>query len=290
MGTVESEIQKEEIVKSIIEQPEEIIDQPIEQIDETEEKAKSFGWKPDYEGPNKKTAKEFLETGEKIAASATETKRRLERENEILRKSYENMMQASAETIKKIKEDNDKRIQDLEVVKKTARDNLDVEGLEKAITEQGKLQQSTQQLQQAVPQIDPAFQTWVQENPDFVQKYENDVVLRAAADAWALSNKDYLLTLPVRDRYEKIRENMQTEMPNKFGNPNQQQAPRTLTMNRTQTPNKPNEGKLTISTLPADEKAAYEVIVKAKGFKTTEAKKAFDERYLEEYKTWKNLK
>lgn len=289
MGTNES------IVESIIQQPAHIAQEvhqetAIEEMaeHEIEEKAKAFGWKPEYDGPNKKSAKEFLETGEKILSNTLQEKDRLKKENEILRRSYEQMMTSSAETVSKLKNENEKRIQDLESVKKTAKENLDVEGLENAITEQNKLINDNKTVTQ--PVIDPTVQLWAQNNADFVKKLESDPALERHAESIALAKRDELMKFSPAERFQKVMEQLIEERPDKFGNPNQEQAPRTLTMNRTQTPVKPNADKLTISTLPAEDKAAYDVIVKYQRFKTPEAKKAYDERFLSEYKISKNIK
>lgn len=261
-------------------------EKPVAELTEEEiqDRAMEYGWNPDYNGANKKSAKEFLEVAEKRAPLLLKDKRRLEQENEILKKQNLKMMENSAETIKKLQSDADKRIAELEVKKKEAKENLDTEALESAINEQNDIKQEKQKLSQQATPVDPTVEFWARENKDFVTKVESDKVLSNYADAVALDMRDDLMKLPPAERFEKVKQRVMEELPHKFANPNQQQAPRTLTMNRTATPQRPNESKVSISNLPADEKAAYDLIVKAQRFKTTEEKKAFDDRYLENYK------
>ncbi len=275
--TVEPQIKKE---KSLDELDEE----------EIQRRAEEAGWRADYAGRNQKTAREFLEVGEKAAPLILKDKKRLEAENEILRKSHERMMQTSADTVKTLKEDYERRIQELETVKNTAKENFDMDGFEKAIDSQDKIKQAAAKLEQSIPPIDPTVQLWAQDNADFIQKVEGDKVLSKYAEAVALEMRSELLQLAPAQRFDKIKERVMQELPERFSNPNQQQAPKTLTMPRTQTPQKSNDGRLTVSSLPSDEKAAYDLIVKAQHFKSPEQRKAFDDRYLENYKIMRNQK
>ncbi len=304
MGTTEDQVQsiieqpivEQQVLEAVADVPQTVITEEERLIaemtpEEIDAKAKSYGWNPEYDGANKKSAKEFLEVGQKLSnINALKDKKRLEKENEILRKSQESLMQTSAETIKKIKADTDRRIQELEAVKKDAKENLDIDGFEKATNEQIQLKEEKSKLENAAPPIDPSVHLWAQENEDFVKKVESDKVLSNYTDSVALEMRPELMKLPAADRFEAIKKRVMEDLPHKFTNPNQQQAPRTLTMNRTQTPQKADEGKVTLSTLPKDVKEGYEVIVKAKRFKTDADKKAFDDKFLENYKAMKGEK
>lgn len=264
----------------------------VEHTDDSEARAKEMGWNPDFDGPNKKSAKEFLEVGEKRAPLLQKELKNTKAENEALRKYNEKLVNDSTETIKQLKAENERRFVELEAQKKTARDNLDTDGLEKAIEEQNKIKENTQKLEQAAsaPKIDPSVQIWARENKDFVEKAETDRVVAKYTDAVALEMRDELLKLPPAERFERIKERVMEDLPHKFGNPNQAQAPKTLTMNRTPAMAKSDEGKLTISSLPKQDKEGYDLVVKGQRFKTIEDKKAFDERFLENYKIMNNVK
>lgn len=259
--------------------------EPVEAIEPTvEERAKEFGWNPDYQGPNKKTAEEFLKFGEQRAPLLKKENDRLKEQMATMQKSYQNMMETSAATIKKQKEDNEKRIADLEVAKKDARENLDVEKLESVVNEQNALRDENKKLEQAAPPIDPTVTLWAQENEDYIKKVQSDPVLLKYQDAVALENREALLKLPPRARFEEIQRLVMQDMAHKFTNPNRDEAPQVNTTNRTPTMKKPTVDKFTLANLPKAEREAYDLIVKASRFKTNDEKKAFEERYLENYK------
>lgn len=257
----------------------------VETDDDIEARAISYGWKPDYDGPHKKSAKEFLELGEQRAPLLKQRLKQKEDEIATLRKSYNNLMQTSAETIRKKTEENEARIADLEKGKVEARENLDVDKLEKIVNEQNNLKAETQALKNTPPPIDPSVQAWAIENQDFVKKVQSDPVLEEYSNVWAAKNIGYLQTLPPAERFAKVQEHILQEFAHKFTNANQQQAPKTQPTHRTPSMQKPVEAKLSISTLPPAEKAAFDLIVKASRFKTEADKKAFETKYLEEYKT-----
>lgn len=318
------DLSNDELVKSIIEQvPDEqaaaeplieepaIEDRPVENVveqkenpqnvshekklsemsqEEIEAKARLYGWHSEYDGPNKKTAKQFLEDGEKRVGLALKDKERLEKENEVLKKYNQSLLNSSAETIKKLTSDYDKRIAELEKEKASARENLDLDAYDKATNEQNQIKEEKQKVEAAQPKLDPIVELWARENADFVQKVESDEIMESYANHVAMKMHSELVKLPPVERFQKVMERVKSAFPDKFTNPNQEQAPRPQAPVRTQSVQRAGASDLTISTLPKEDKDGYDIIVKSMRFKTSEEKKDFDKMFLENYKLVRNIK
>lgn len=295
----EQEVQEQHIeVQEVREQEPLNFNKPVGEMSEHEVEAYATlnGWHDGFSGANKKSAREFAEDAQKTAPGLAIKNRKLAEKVDALTRGYEALARDSARTIERQRVETERLLKEKEAQIKTAKDNLDVEAVAQNVRDYDRLQRESASLQTAQPAMPIDMQLWMQEN----QSWLKDPVLDNYAQTIGSQMMGSMQHLTPVERLERIKERVMLDLPEKFGrsvsnninnsnaesnvNPNQQQAPRILNMNRTQTPNKPATNKLTIDTLPQEHKDGLDMIMRSKRFKTPEDKKAFQDEFVRQVK------
>jgi hypothetical protein len=259
-------------------EPEAIQEEVLDNVSTPEEKeqAAAQGWKEEPRD-NFKTAREFLEFGQKVAPIQKERNEHLARELLQTKQTVEQMRSEFFKMQRDAEERGYKKAKaDLLAEQKRAFDNAD----------EGAYARATAQLEQLEPpkpvvapqpeQINHEFIAWKAEK---AQWYGQDVAMTAAADAIGaqLGNTTGLGGVEL---WNAVLKKVQEEFPHKFGNKNRQ-----IEANAVEggglTP-KP-KGKKGYANLPADIKAQADHMVKSYGYKDREEYAASYWKQAEKY-------
>lgn len=239
--------------------------EPLDTVSTPEEKeqAAAQGWR---EEPREgfKTAKEFLEFGERVAPIIRERRDHLAAQVEALRLENQGMKEAFFKSQHEAKMEGYKKAK-AELIEKqnAAFANADEDTFKRTAAALEKLEPPEPvKVPAQKPAADPAFVEWQAANT----WYGTDKVMSAAADAIGKDVNDTTgLVGPAF--YKEVERRVKEEFPHKFGNPNRK-APNSAETGATPPPAK--TGKKDFSSLPADIKAGAEYAMKAFGYKTKE--------------------
>jgi len=196
---------------------------PIDNEPDYEAIAKDQGWDPTYDGPNKKSAKQFVEDGEKIQpilqANLRKERQRVEALEARLQETEENTKRSLSAMQKHFERETQRQIAEIQAKKKQAVKNADEEAFEKLEAEEKELLKAKPEEESETKDFraDPVVQQWEKDNSwygadeeltDFADFYSQR--LRKKTDK---TGKDFL---------ELVGEQVRKQFPDKFKNPRKQ--------------------------------------------------------------------
>lgn len=227
-----------------------------EEITELEEKAMAQGWNPDYDGPNKKSAKEFIATGEEISAIQKERNDKLFRENQAMKKQLEGVTTSVQKLEKFYKEQSEKKvaaeIARLKSERATAISEGDGDKVNDLDDQIDQLKSQPQETEKKTNGPTPAFKTWVADNA----WYEEDPLLAAEADMTARMLVESGRITDEEELFKQVSSRVKRLYPEKFENPNRNEPGNVEAGTRSGKSN-----KKTYNDLPPDAKAACDDFV-----------------------------
>lgn len=236
--------------------------EPLDTVSTPEEKAQAAaqGWR---EEPREgfKTAKEFLEFGEKVTPILKERRDHLVTQVEELRRENQGMKEAFFKAQHEAK---------LEGYRKAKAELLEKQEAAFQNADEGAYKRATAALEKleppepvkppaAAPKVDPAFVEWQGGNV----WYGTDKIMSAAADVIGkeLAETTSLMGAPF---YKEVERRIKEEFPHKFGNQNRRQ-PSSAESGGGTPPAK--TGKKDFASLPSDIKAGADYAIKSFGYK-----------------------
>lgn len=234
-------------------------------MNEVEEKAKKQGWNPDYDGPNAKTAEEFIADGERIAAIASKNNKKLESELEDVKGLLKEMQDQQFKTLAEAKQQGyQQALKEIEKQQRAAVEDADVEKFDELEKEKKNLKKPEVEKPKKEPAIAPELKAWLKDNP----WYNRDEDLTIAADVYAKSLARRNPDLDPTDFYNKVGKRVKKMFPENF---------ETERPNNVETPSKKTQskGKKKYSDLPPEAKKACDRQVKTMGIS--------QEDYVNEY-------
>jgi len=219
------------------------MNEKTEDTPEDIESAKIQGWNENYDGDNKKTAREFLETGQAINAVLKDRLDKVSEDNKSINAELSKTRQAMEKLIDFQGEQKNRAVEKAVAELEERRNKAIDEGDRKAVHEIDKEIQDTVKTDTE----NPEFDSWVKEN----QWYESDPFLRIEAEKVA---DGYFNTgLTGKKLYDAVKNHVKELYPSKFSNPNREEPSAAESSH-------PSNGKAkkTFADLPAEAKQAYE--------------------------------
>jgi len=145
-----------------------------------EQQAEAQGWKADYNGPNAKTAEQFIEDGEKIAPIQKERNSKLVKDIARLEKKLDKFQDMHIKTIHATeKSAYDRAVLDLKKEQRNAAEEADADKVEAIQEKIDKLPKpETPKDEDKAPSITPEFIDWNAEN----DWYKSNKQMTAYAD------------------------------------------------------------------------------------------------------------
>jgi len=226
--------------------------------------AEAEGWQADFEGENKKSAKEFLHDGsffKKIDELKVENKQ-LKDSMGQLTGHYEKVM---ATELKKSEAEYSRRIDELKAAKIEALD----EGDNKRVVDIDEEIRTTEKPT-AEPMNNEAFDQWVNDNP----WYGKDMTLQVEADRYG--ELYYGKGLRGRELYDAVGSHVQEIYPDKFTNSKRSKAP--AVEGGSNSPTDKPKGKVAEKDLTSDERQVFNNFKHMKIFKN----KDDEQKYMRE--------
>lgn len=248
-----------------------------EQSSKVEAEAKLFGWNPDYEGPGKRTAEEFLEEGKRINGFLRKDLEKLRSEiskrDMTIGELQQTMQEFAAfhqETEKKAYE---RAVKELKEERKAALregDGEKVVEIEDRIEqlEEAAPQQRTPGKAAPSPTADPVWQSWVAENKWFTESPK----LRAVSNGYGDLVRAEFPNLVGREFLEEVKRRVAEDFPESFSN-SERRRPSPVGGSGEQ---RGNGGGKSYASLPAEAKIACDKFVK-------QGLVASREQYVKEY-------
>lgn len=246
-------------------------------MSEIEEKAKSQGWNPDFEGPGAKTAEEFVRDGERIAAISSKNNKKLSEEIAGLKTTIEtqntNFSDFQKQQFKAIHEASktgyDKAVKEIEEKQLAAVEDGDTDKYKELDKEKKDLKKPvvTTPKAEEKPKVDPEFLTWHKDNSWYKATNPDDVSM--AADTYATALGKQQPGLVGADFYKAVEKHIKTVFPDKFSN---QQSNLDTSEHSTQ---KKSGGKK-YSDLPAELKKSCDLQCERMGLKREDWVKAYN--------------
>lgn len=231
------------------------------EIKDTEEDilaASKQGWKADYEGDKPKSAKQFLEDGEKHAARLKDRNQQLVSQVKDLQTTMSDLV---ADQSKQKEKAVEKAIAALNKQKVEAINDSDGEAVVKIDGEIDRLKEETK------PKSNPVFDHWVKDNQWFNEHPELRMEADFYANLYAGSGQS------PEKVYEAVTKRIKKEYPDYFENPNKKE-PASMS-GSSHSKSSPANGK-TYNDLPTEAKAACDRFVKT-------IPKFTQEKYLANY-------
>jgi len=227
--------------------------------------AEAQGWQSDFEGDNKKSAKEFLHDGRffKKINDQSKTIDELKTSMSQLRSHNDKVV---ANELRKAEVDYSNRIEQLKAEKIEALD----EGDNKRVVEIDDQILKTEKPKPVVPQTNPEFDSWVKDN----DWYDKTPFLRVEADK--IGDLYYNSGLRGTELYNAIGSHVQELYPDKFVNEKRKKAP-TVEEGSNNGP-APSGSKLSIKDLTQDERDVFNNFKRMDIFKN----KDDEQKYLRE--------
>lgn len=232
-----------------------------EQISE----ASAKGWQADFEGDNKKSAKEFLHDGQFF--------KKIDDQNRTITKLKESMSQLSghydkvmANELRKAEVDYSNRIEQLKTEKVEALD----EGDNRRVVEIDDQILKTEKPRPQESQTNPEFDSWVKGN----DWYNKNAFLKVEADK--LGDLYYGSGLRGEELYNAIGDHVQTLFPDKFDNTKRNKPP-SVEGGSSNNPN-PSSESVSSKELTQDERAVFNNFKRMDIFKN----KGDEQKYLRE--------
>lgn len=189
-----------------------------EEQQNVEEKAKVQGWNPDYDGPNRKTAEQFLEDGEKIAPVVAERNKKLMEDIASLKQDIKELSDQQFKVIAEAKQKgyND-AMRELEEKQIEAVEEQDVEKFKALEEEKKKLKRPDIKKTNPEQKIDPDFTEWHKENTWYRAGSQDPISI--AADAYGGFLVNSRPDLKGKDFYKEVEKHIKTIFPDQFGKP-----------------------------------------------------------------------
>jgi uncharacterized protein YaaR (DUF327 family) len=186
------------------------------EMSEVEQKAFDAGWRPEaeFEGDAEDwvSAKEYLRVGEmmdRIKSQGNQLRSYTKKVDQL-----EEALQTLGEHNKKIaQEEYNKALNDLKSLKVEALEMGDHETVVEIDERMVDLKQNDPSTQPEPPQVDPVVDEWLQENT----WYEQDAVMRGAADAMMQQITSSTPGIEPSKVLDSVLETMKEEFPHKFG-------------------------------------------------------------------------
>ena len=223
-----------------------------------EAEAAKEGWNADYDGPNAKSAKEFVESGEKIAGIAVKKARTLEKTVEELTSRLGSIESTKAEFVEfnqralaKERQEKAELIAQLEARQAEAINEGDGE----------TYLQTKRQIEEAeaAPRVEPGQEPWAREWAADNSWYATDVIMRGAADGIAQQLRQMNFPDTGKNFMDEVSRQVREAFPHKFENPNRKTG--ITNGDGTQTDETAPKGERSFAALPADAKQACERFV-----------------------------
>ena len=229
-----------------------------------EAEAAKEGWNADYDGPNAKSAQEFVESGEKIAGIAVSKARKLEKTVEGLNARIDSIESTKAEFVAF----NQKALAKEREEKADLIAQLEEKQVE-AINEgdgQAYLQTKRKIAEiQAEPQVQPGQEPWAREWAKENPWYASDIAMQGAADGIANQLRQMNFPDTGKNFMDEVSRQVREAFPAKFENPNRKQG--ITSGDGSQTDETAPVGERTYAALPADAQQACDRFV-AEGLMT----------------------
>ena len=248
-----------------------------QQID-YEAEAREMGWSPEYNGPNKKSAKQYYEDGLNIQP-ILQANLRKEREKVT---ALESRLQETEETTKRslaamqkhFERETQRQIEEIRAKKKLAVKNADEEAFEKLEAEEKELLKPKEEPEEKKDlKSDPIIQKWEQDNPwygkdedltDYANGYSNR--LRPTTDKTG------------REFMDLVAEQVKKKFPDKFRNMRKDNFSGAPPSNRQQPPK-----ATSFDSLPSSAKRNFDYAVTRGLIKdTSESRQQYAKDYTEE--------
>lgn len=187
-----------------------------------EKESKEMGWDPSYDGPNKKSAKQFYEDGLNILpivrANLGKEREKVTALEARLQETEENTKRSLDAMEKHFKREIERRIEDIQAKKKQAVKNADEEAFDKLDAEEKELLKPKEDPPEAGKidyRADPVVQKWEQDN----SWYGKDEDLTDYADFYSSKLRKNGETKKGRDFLDLVAEGVKKQFPDKFRNP-----------------------------------------------------------------------
>lgn len=191
-------------------------------------------------GKNKDLARQLKATQDSLIAYIEMTNKRLEREA----KEKEELLKAT------------------QVKKQKAEQEYDLDAYKQAEQEEKRIQEDVQEIKkQTQQQHHPALVAFVAENEWLNNEWDTRTVLFERRVS-QYKNDPRFMALPVSERLEFIKTEVEKELPHMFKNKNQEEAPRFINSNRQQTGMKPKPTKMTLENMPKELKLQHDALIK----------------------------
>jgi hypothetical protein len=223
-----------------------------------EAEAVKDGWNADFDGPNAKTAQEFVESGEKIAGIAVKKARTLEKTVEGLQTRLDSIESTKAEFV----EFNQRALAKERKEKNDAIAALNAERAEAISEGDGpRAVQLEEQIHEAraEPVQQAGQEPWAREWASDNDWYAKDVIRRGAADGIAQQLRNMGFPDTGRDFMDEVSRQVREAFPDKFENPNRKQG--ITNGDGTKTDETAPKGERSFDALPPDARAACDRFV-----------------------------
>jgi hypothetical protein len=185
-----------------------------------EAEARDMGWNPSYDGPNKKTAQQFVEDGEKIQpilqANLKKERQRVEALEARLKDTESNTQKSIRALQKHFERETERKLAELKAGKIKAVKNADTEAFEKLEAEEAELLKKPEPEKPDTKDVrnDPTIVAWEGEN-DWYGKDE-DMTAYADGISGVLRNKTGKTG---KEFLDLVAEQVKKTFPHKFKNP-----------------------------------------------------------------------
>ena len=205
--------------------------------------AEAEGWQADFDGENKKSAKEFLHDGS-FFKKIDELKQENKQVKDTMAQMSGHYEKVMASERKKSEAEYERRIEDLKAEKIEALD----EGDNKRVVDIDEQIRTTEKpVEQPAQNVE--FDSWSKDN----DWYNTNTFLRVEADK--IGEAYYQSGLRGRQLYDSIGEHVKELHPDKFTNSKRAKAPKVEGGDHT--PTEPTKGKIAEKDLTANEREVY---------------------------------
>jgi len=232
--------------------------------------AEAQGWQSDFEGDNKKSAKEFVHDGrffkkiDELKAENVELKSSVQE----LKGHYERV---TAHELKKAEADYKKTIEPLKADKVTALDEGDNH---RVVEIDDQIRNTEKPSEPIAAPVNPGFDGWAKEN----EWYGKDTFLRIEADK--IGEAYFASGLRDRALYDAVGEHVKEVFPDKFANSKRAKAP-TVEGGTNNGDAKPSGSKVGEKDLTADERTVFNNFKKIGAFPKKEDEQQYFRDVLE---------
>ena len=213
-----AKLQKEEVPEEVVEEQS---DPETNEINEIEEKAKEMGWNPDHKGPNKVSAKEFVERGSFFRKIDAQNKKIDELLGVVKGLSEHNSKVAEVSYKKGLEDAQNRRREAVETGDVLAfnKAESDIKALEAVKPVGNPPQQANQNV------VTPEMMDWVKENEAWFnnKSKENERMVKEADGLFYLEAQDNPHKSQ-KEILEIVKQKIMVLHPDKFENPNKAKA------------------------------------------------------------------